>query len=151
MAVFWLEANNFSIVIKRFLELIREKVALGSLVNVTWLVVGQLNRFCERGQRFFEHFKVGVGNTQMIVDVCFVCLKRMIVQRCVKVLYCFLELFILVEGKTAFVENFGVSWFSCESIAEVIDGLGVLLNIDVNVAPLHQKILVSWLTLQSLV
>ena len=87
----------------------------------------------------------------MIVDVCFVSLKRMIVQRCVKVLYCFLELFILVERKTAFVENFGVSWFSGESIAEVIDGLGVLLNIDVNVAPLHQEILVSWLPLQSLV
>lgn len=87
----------------------------------------------------------------MIVYVCLVCLKGMVVQRCVKVLYCFLELFILVEGKAAFVENFGISWFSCESIGEVIDGLGVLLNIDVNVASLHQEVLIGWLTLQSLV
>ena len=62
-----------------------------------------------------------------------------------------LELFILVECKATFIQNFRIGWFTGQSIGQVIDGLWKLFDIDVNIASLHQEILISWFSLQSLV
>lgn len=78
-------------------------------MNVTRLVISQFDCLSERGQRFFEHFEVGVRDTKMIVDIRLIGLKRMIVKRSEQILNGQFELFIFVVCQSSFVENLGVS------------------------------------------
>lgn len=112
MAIFGLKFNHFGKVLKGFLVLISKQVAFGPLVDIARLIVSQLDSLSERGQRFFEHFKVGVRDTEMIIDICLISLERMVVQRSEQILDGQFELFVLVIGQSSFVENLGVSRFA---------------------------------------
>lgn len=87
----------------------------------------------------------------MVVNICLIGLEGMIIKRCIEVLDCLFELFVLIECKASLVEDFRICCLTGESIREVINCFGVLLNIDVDVASLHQKVLVLFLPLQRLI
>ena len=87
----------------------------------------------------------------MVVNISLIGLKRLILQRSIKIFYSLLELFISIECQTSFVQNLRVGSLTSQSVTQILNSLRVLLDVDINITPLHQEILVLTIYLQSLV
>ena len=87
----------------------------------------------------------------MVIDVGFVGFEGFVFEGSVEIFDGFLELFVPVEGEASLVKYFRVCWLTGERIGEVLNGFGIVSDIDVNVTSLHQKLLVLWLSLKCFV
>lgn len=87
----------------------------------------------------------------MIVNISLIGLKRLILQRSIKIFYSLLELLISIECQTSFVQNLRVGSLTSQSVTQILNSLRVLLDVYINITPLHQEILVLTIDLQSLV
>ena len=87
----------------------------------------------------------------MVVNISLIGLKRLILQRSIKIFYSLLELFISIECQTSFVQNLRVGSLTSQSVTQILNSLRVLLDVDINITPLHQEILILTIYLQSLV
>ena len=151
VAVLGLQSNDLGVIVEGLLEVVGEEVALGPFVDVAGLVVGQLNGLGEVGDRLFVHLAVGVGDAQVVVNVGLVGLEGLVVERSVQVLHSLLELLVPVEGQPPLVEYLRVSRPALEGVRQILYCLSELPHIHVDIAPLHQEILVLGLPLQCVV
>lgn len=87
----------------------------------------------------------------MIVNISLIGLKRLILQRSIKIFNSLLELFISIECQTSFIQNLRVSSLTSQSVTQILYSLRVLLDVYINITPLHEEILVLTINLQSLV
>lgn len=103
VAIFSLQSDHFGVIFQRFLELVSQQVALSPFVDVTRLIVGQLYGFGQRRQRLFIHLKVGVRDTQVIVDIGLISLEGMVIQGGIQILDGLLELFVAIIRQPSLV------------------------------------------------
>ena len=87
----------------------------------------------------------------MIVNISLISLKRLILQRSIKIFYSLFELLISIECQTSFVQNLRVSSLTSQSITQILNSLRILLDIYINITPLQQEILILTIYPQSLV
>ena len=87
----------------------------------------------------------------MIVNISLIGLKRLILQRSVKIFYSLLELLISIECQTSFVQNLRVGSLTSQSVTQILNSLRVLLDVYIYITPLHEEILILTIDLQSLV
>lgn len=87
----------------------------------------------------------------MVVNISLIGLKRLILQRSIKIFYSLLELFISIECQTSFVQNLRVGSLTSQSVTQILNSLRVLLDVYINITPLHEEILILTIYLQSLV
>ena len=78
----------------------------------------------------------------MIVNIGNVCFERMIVKRSVEIFDSFLKLFIFVESQPSFIENSGIVLFGAQCNGEIFNSFRILLNININIASLYEKVFV---------
>ena len=87
----------------------------------------------------------------MIVNISLIGLKRLILQRSIKIFNRLLELLISIECQASFIENLRVGSLTSQSVTQILNSLRVLLDVYINITPLHEEILILTIYLQSLV
>ena len=77
-------------------------------MNITRLIIGQLNSLGERGQSLIKHLQIRIRDAQMIVNISNISLEWLILKGSIQILNSLLKLFILIECQPPLIQDTGI-------------------------------------------